>query len=218
MNMKRIRCIAVFAVLAQAGAFAQGPVEKPVFEIVSFKVGSDYYPMLDGKSAVIPADSGEFPRTEGEKVDQRQRRGGYAARREEIRSRGQLRSRIQLISDATWVKLTIRNAAVRPIRAIVWDFAFPRFEEGRLVLRQEVASKAEIKPGEKKTVKFPLPPGASKCKVIHIDAKAEAEHGQPPPNYDSVCGEGVHDATQLKQETVRIKRIEFADGSIWPQP
>ena len=81
MNMKRIRCIAVFAVLAQAGAFAQGPVEKPVFEIVSFKVGSDYYPMLDGKSAVIPADSGEFPRTEGEKVDQRQRRGGHIAHR-----------------------------------------------------------------------------------------------------------------------------------------
>ncbi|MFN0086593.1 MAG: hypothetical protein ACKVX9_14485 [Blastocatellia bacterium] len=214
--MKQILCIAVFAFLPQAVALAQAG--KPVFEVQSFKVGSDYYPLLDAKSPVITADSGDFPRTESEKVYRQQsgRRGGYA-RNEDIRARGQLRSRIQVIGDATWVRLTIRNAGEKPMRMIHWDFAFPRFEDGKLALRFDVASKAEIKPGEKKTLKQQLPPGANKCKVIHVDAAEEARNG-PPGNFESVCGKGIHDATQLKQETVIIKRIEFADGSVWQRP
>jgi hypothetical protein len=188
-----------------------------VVEILSFKVGSDYYQMLDGRSAVIPADSSEYPRTEGERIQRQQNsRRSSSQRSEDLKARGRQSSRIHVISDATFVKAEVKNTGAKQIRLIDWDFAFPRLVNNQLALRYDVSTKIDIKPGAKKALKQQLPAGASKCKVIHLTAEdLNAEKGRV---FDSVCGEGVHDGSYLKQETVSIKRIEYADGSIWVKP
>jgi len=195
-------------------AQAESSPYKTGIEILGFKVGSDYYPLLDGKSPIITADSSDYPRTESEKLYRQQTsRRGAAARAEELRARGQLRSRIKVISDASWVKATVKNTGSKTIKAVDWDFAFPRFEGEKLALRYDVSTRIEIRPGEKQALKQPLPAGASKCKVIHVGGdEAVDEKGKP---FDSVCGQGIHDGSHLKQETVSIKRIEYADGSVW---
>jgi hypothetical protein len=111
-----------------------------------------------------------------------------------------------VIDMAEWVNISVKNLSEKTIKAIEWDFAFPRYENDKLVLRFDVSSKADIKPGSKKTIKQPLPPGAMKCKVVTIsDGKA----------FESVCSKSFQDPTQSPQEPVSIKKIEYADGSVW---
>lgn len=203
-----------FAAMLHVGAHIQPSVP---LEILSFKVGSDYYPLLDGKSPVVSADSSDYPKPESEKIYRDQgRRRSSTARMEELKARGRMSSRIQVISDASFVKTEFKNTGEKPIRSIDWDFAFPRFDGDQIALRFGVSSKVEIKPGAKKALKQQLPVGASKCKVIHLSADdLKAEKGKV---FDSVCGQGIHDGSHLNQETISIKRIEYVDGSVWMKP
>ena len=54
------------------------------FDIVSFKIGTDSYPMLDNKPPIMSADNPDFPRLPGEVVARQTRRG---ERNEEIKAR-----------------------------------------------------------------------------------------------------------------------------------
>lgn len=207
-----------FSVLSQSNAQINSPADKPALEIVSFKIGNNYYPLLDRQPSAFSAEAVEVPQTEADKLarrtaqanrqsstyNQNTPRGVIAP--EDKSSRGRLRSTIRVIDMAEWVNISVRNLSGKPIKAIEWDFAFPRYENDKLVLRYNVSSKAEIKPGGKKTLKQPLPQGAMKCKVVTIsDGKA----------FESVCSKTFQDPTQLPQEPVAIKRIEYADGSVW---
>ncbi|HZS09305.1 MAG TPA: hypothetical protein VFD58_31010 [Blastocatellia bacterium] len=183
--------------------------DKPPVEILSFKIGTDYYPMLDQKPSTMTADNPDFPRPESEGMSKRPR----SARNEDIRSRGKLRSQIKVISDAQWVNVVIKNTGTKAIKAVEWDFAFPRYEEGRLALRYDVTSKVEIKAGGKKTLKQQLPPGATRCQAIIVSA--DAGRDEKAKTSEAVCGPGFLDPSKLKQETVTIKRIEYADDSVW---
>jgi hypothetical protein len=192
--------------------------DKPALEIVSFKIGNNYYPLLDRQPSAFSAETVEIPQTEAEKLARRTAqanrgnptynqatpRGVIAP--EDKSSRGRLRSTIRVIDLAEWVNVSVKNLSDKPIKTIEWDFAFPRYENDKLVLRFDVSSKADIKPGGKKTLKQPLPQGAMKCKVVTIsDDKA----------FESVCSKSFQDPTQSPQEPVSIKRIEYADGSVW---
>ncbi|HEX4951007.1 MAG TPA: hypothetical protein VFZ34_30390 [Blastocatellia bacterium] len=192
--------------------------DKPTLEILNFKIGNNYYPLLDRQPSAFSAEAVEVPQTEAEKLARRTAqanrqnstynqstpRGVIAP--EDKSSRGRLRSTIRVIDMAEWVNVSVKNLSDKPIRAITWDFAFPRYEDGKLVLRYEVSSKADIKPGGKKTLKQPLPPGAMKCKVVTIsDGKA----------FESVCSKSFQDPSQFHQDAVSIKKIEYADGSVW---
>jgi hypothetical protein len=117
-----------------------------------------------------------------------------------------LQSTIRVIDLAEWVNLSIRNTSGKAIKAIEWDFAFPRREGDKIVLRYEVSSKADIKPGGKKTLKQPLPPGAMKCKVVTISGEKA---------FEAVCSKSFQDPSQFPQEAVSIKKIVYADGSVW---
>ena len=206
-------CIS-FSVLSQS---SQAP-DKPALEIVSFKIGNNYNPLLDGQPSAFSAETVELPQTEAEKLARRTaqaNRGNSTYNQstprgviapEDKNSRGRIRSTIRVIDLAEWVNISIKNLSDKPIKTIEWDFAFPRYENGKLVLRFDVSSKADIKPGGKKTLKQPLPQGAMKCKVVTIsDGKA----------FESVCSKNFQDPTQAPQEPVSIKRIEYADGSVW---
>lgn len=167
---------------------------------------------------MFTADNPDLPRTDvervtGQTVNQGTRRRGISAQMESSRAQGKLRTRIRVISDAHSVNVVIRNAGTKTIEAIEWDFAFPRYVDGQMILRYDVLSKAEIKPGGKKTLKQSLPVGATHCKTVVVNAENEKQ--EKANTSEAVCGPGVHDPSYLKQETVSIKRIEYVDGSVW---
>jgi hypothetical protein len=183
----------------------------PPVEVLSFKIGSDYYPMLDSKDSMYTADNPDFPRPETERMaGQGSRRRG---RMEDSKSQGKLRSKIKVVGEADYVNLSIKNTGAKAIKTIEWDFAFPRYVNSQMVLRYDVSTKVEIKPGAKKSLKQPLPLGASRCKIVNVDAENSEE--EKAKINESICGPGINDPSHLKQETVTIKRIEYADGSVW---
>lgn len=203
--------VSCVSALAQAPALATPPVE-----IGSFKIGTDYYPMLDSKPSTMTADNPEFPRPPLETAARKNRRGGFGERNEEIKARGKSHTTLLVINDAQWVSLALKNTGTKLIKTVVWDFAFARKEEGELLARYEVLSQVEIKPGGKKTLKHPLPPGASRCQVLHV-SEAATQNGKAKA-VEMICGRGINDPTQLpeKPEPVILKRIEYADGTAWP--
>ena len=189
----------------------------PPVEIISHKIGSEYYPMLDRPSMTAPpmtAEIGDIPSTTNERMA-RQGRGKFGAPLEERRARGRLRSYTRVIDNAQLVQVVVKNTGAKPIKVVEWDFAFPRYENGQLLSRYDVATKVEIKTGGKKTLKHKLPPGAKRCEVV----KVISDENQPEKTiaFEAVCGRGFHDPSLLnqKQETILIKRIEYMDGSVW---
>ena len=205
------------AILAACiSAFAQAPAPTTVpAEIISFKIGTDYYPMLDSKPSTMSAENPDFPRPPLESAARKNRRGGFGERHEEIKARGKSRTTLLVINAAQWVSLALKNTGTKPINAVVWDFAFARKEEGTLLLRHEVSSQVEIKPGGKKTLKQSLPPGATRCQVLQVSEDA-TPNGKAKA-VEMVCGRGINDPSQLseKPEPVTLKRIEYVDGSVW---
>ena len=206
-------CVSV-AVLSQSNQ----ATDKPVLEIINFKIGNNYNPLLDRQPSAFSAEAVEIPQTEAEKLARRTAQANRANSTynqstprgviapEDKSSRGRLPSTVRVIDMAEWVNISIKNLSDKAIKAIEWDFAFPRYEDNKLVLRFAVSSKADIKPGGKKTLKQPLLQGAMKCKVVTIsDGKA----------FESVCSKSFQDPSQFSQEPVSIKRIEYADGSVW---
>jgi hypothetical protein len=191
--------------------------DKPPVEIISHKIGAEYYPMLDRPSMTAPpmtAETGDMPMTVSEQIA-RQGRSKFGVPIEERRARGRLRSYTRVIDNAQLVQVVIRNTESKPIKVVEWDFAFPRYEGGQLLSRYDVTTRIEIKPGGKKTLKHQLPPGAKRCEVV----KVISDENQPEKTiaFEAVCGKGFYDPSLLnqKQETISIKRIEYADGSIW---
>lgn len=195
----------------------KAPADKPHVEIISHKIGAEYYPMLDRPSMTAPpmtAETGDIPSTPNERLA-RQGRGKFGATLEERRDRGRLRSYTRVIDNAQLVQIVIRNTGAKTIKVVEWDFAFPRYEGGQLLSRYDVATRIEIKPSGKRTLKHKLPPGAKRCEVV----KVISDENQPEKTiaFEAVCGQGIHDPSLLnqKQETISIKRIEYTDGSVW---
>ncbi len=191
--------------------------DKPPVEIISHKIGAEYYPMLDRPSMTAPpmtAETGDMPMTVSEQLA-RQGRSKFGVPPEERRARGRLRSYTRVIDNAQLVQVTIRNTESKPIKVVEWDFAFPRYEGGQLLSRYDVTTRVEIKPGGKKTLKHKLPQGAKRCEVVKVIS--DKDQPEKTSAFEAVCGQGFHDPSLLnqKQETISIKRIEYADGSVW---
>ena len=196
--------------------------EKPPVEIISHKIGIEYYPMLDRPSLTAPpmtAEIGELPQTENERVARQRHRGNKNTAApiapENASARGRQSSYTRVIDNAQLVQVVVKNTGSKPIKVVEWDFAFPRYENGQLLSRYGVTTEVEIKPGGRKTLKHKLPPGAKRCEVV----KVISDENQPEKiiTFEAVCGQGFHDPSLLnqKQETISIKRIEYADGSVW---
>ncbi len=197
-------------------------LEKPPFEIISHKIGIEYYPMLDRPSLTSPpmtAEIGELPQTENERQARQRSRGNKNTAApitpESARARGRQSSYTRVIDNAQLVQVVVKNTGSKPIKVVEWDFSFPRYENGQLLSRYDVTTKVEIKSGGKKTLKHKLPPGAKRCEVV----KVISDENQPEKiiAFEAVCGQGFHDPSLLnqKQETISIRRIEYADGSLW---
>jgi len=211
---------------AQATAIPTAPeivstAVKPPVEIVRYKIGMDYYPMLDRPSLTTPpmtADIGELPPTENERLARQSRRPNYRTTApiapEDKRSRGRLSSYLRVINDAQIVQIVVKNTE-KKIKSLDWDFAFPRYEDGKLLARYDVLSKVEIEPGGKKTLKYHLPAGAKKCEVVRV--VRDEKQTEKTSTFEAVCGRGFNDPLLhgQRQETVSIKRIAFADGTSW---
>ncbi|MEP7340256.1 MAG: hypothetical protein ABI977_21165, partial [Acidobacteriota bacterium] len=134
---------------SQSSAANQPAAEKAPVQIVSYKIGSDYYPMLDRPSLTSPqmtAENAEAPPTENERIARQQRartNKNVAApiAPEERPSRDRLRSYTRVIDNAQLVQVVIKNTEAKPIKSVDWDFAFPRYENGVLLSRYDVTTK-----------------------------------------------------------------------------
>ena len=221
--------IAIAAIVAGQAQTPNNPAvtgaassEKPPVEIISHKIGIEYYPMLDRPSLTSPpmtAEIGELPQTENERTARQRNRGNRNTAApiapENARARSRQSSYTRVIDNAQLVQVVVKNTGYKPIKVVEWDFAFPRYENGQLLSRYDVTTKVEIKSGGKKTLKYKLPPGAKRCEVV----KVINDENQPEKiiSFEAVCGQGFHDPSLLnqKQETISIKRLEYADGSVW---
>ncbi len=215
--MKRL-IIMLGAILISASSvvLCQSANDRPLFEIVSFKIVSYYNPLLE-RSAPMDAGGRELERTPAEKVAAANRTTPRTPqeRANEIGIAPGAAPRLKHVSPAEWVYFTVKNTSGKAIKRIVWEFAFLRMEQGQLVLQQTVTNEVELKPDKQKTFRQPLPAGASRCKVVSV----QQENGKVVvPEY--VCGRGFADPSLLKEkpEPVAIKRIEFVDGSSWERP
>ena len=207
-------------------AASESPLNKPPVEIVSHKIGQDYYPMLDRPSLTSPqmtAENGDVPLTENERIARQQvprnnKNAAAPVAPEDRRSRGRLRSYTRVIDNAQLVQVVVKNTESKAIKSVDWDFAFPRYENGVLLSRYDVTTQIEIKPGSKKTIKHQLPAGAKKCEVVRV--VNDETQPEKVSTFEAVCGKGFHDPSLLKQkqETISIKRIEYVDGSVWQRP
>ncbi len=190
------------------------PPPAPI-EILSFKLVSYDNPLLQPSSSTS-ADARELPRTPAERVANAQRTTPRSPqeRANEIGVPPGAAPAIKVISAAEWAYLTIKNTAAKPIKTLTWEYAFLRMEQGRLATQSFVISQTEIKPGAKKTIRHPLPPGATRCQVINA-RETNAEVGKP---FDYVCGRGFKDPSLLREKPapVTLKRIEYLDGTVWP--
>lgn len=199
------------------------PVERFPFEIVSYKIGADYYPMLDRPSMTSPqmtAETGDMPQTENERLNQQRTRPSTKNTAAPIapgdtRLRGRIRTYTRVIDEAQFVQVVLKNTEANTVKSIVWDFAYPRYEDGVLILRHDVTSKAEIKPNGKKTLKYKLPAGVKKCEVVRV--VKNQDQSEKVNTFEAVCGLGFSDPSLLNQklETITIKRIEYSDGTVW---
>jgi hypothetical protein len=229
MKPARLITLALFAAIAASVAGqaqtattptatdSKALVDKPPVEIVSHKIGVEYYPMLDRPGMTAPpmtAETGDIPRAANEPIA---RRNGsrFSVPPEERRAQGRLRSYTRVIDDAQLVQLVVKNTGAKPIKVVEWDFAFLRYENGQLLSRYDVTTKVEIKPGGKKTLKQRLPPGAKRCEVVKV--VSGGSRMEPVNALEVVCGRGFHDPSlsNQKPETISIKRIEYTDGSVW---
>jgi hypothetical protein len=173
-----------------AAAENKASADKPPVEILSHKIGPEYYPMLDSRSSVaspMAAENGGIPRLPNEPSPS-------PSDPKERRAQGRLHSSsLRGAASSQIIQVVIKNTGAKSVKVVEWNFLFPHCENGQFVPRYDVATMVKIKPSGKKTLKRRLSPCASRCempKVIGIDE-------------------------MRKQERISIKRIEYVDGSVW---
>ena len=94
-------------------------------------------------------------------------------------------------------KASVKNTGAKTIKAIDWDYVFFEPDTEHEVERRQFTSDAKIAPGKTKGLEVLI--------------------STPPTRTVSVYALGK-DEQRSVQGRVVIVRIEYADGSVWPQP
>jgi hypothetical protein len=164
----------------------------------------------------MSAENSDTPMTANERSASQRNRRYRSAHPEDMRTVGRLNSYVRVTDNERLVKVVVKNTGSKPIKAVDWDFAFPRYENGRLLSRYDVTTRVEIKPGGKKTLKQILPPGAKRCDIVRVAGRGNGSNNV----IEMVCAQGFNYSSLMnqQQETVSIKRIEYVDGSVWQKP
>jgi len=190
----------------QEGQSSTSPTSS--LEVVKFRIDADLSRLLARKPSPVTADNPDGPTTISDTLQYSNPRR-RSVRQAEARERGRSRTHVRVIGAAETITLTVRNRGTSTIRSFVWDFAFPRYVGGKLVTRQQVTSRVEIKPGAKKTVEYPLPTGARRCQTIVVLPETSGEKGGESV-FEAVCGPGFQDSSGLEEPTVLIRQVEEA--------
>ena len=170
----------------QAAAQNKASADKPPVEILSHKIGPEYYRMLDSRSSIaspMAAENGDIPRLPNEPNTPEERRA-------QVRRHS---SYPRATDPPQLIQVVVKNTGDKSIKVVEWDFAFPHCENGQFVPRYDVTTMVKIKPGGQKTLKRRLSPGARGCEMPKVISINEIR----------------------KQEMISIKRIGYVDGSIW---
>jgi len=94
-------------------------------------------------------------------------------------------------------KASVRNTGTKTIKAIDWDYIFLEPDTEHEVERRQFTSDAKIAPGKTKGLEVLI--------------------ATPPTRTVSVYALGKDEQRSVRGRVV-IVRIEYADGSVWPQP
>jgi hypothetical protein len=95
-------------------------------------------------------------------------------------------------------RVTVKNTGGKTIRSVGWDYVFIDPPGGREVARHSFESRGRIKPGRSK-------------ELIHFSVSAPTK----------VVGADTVSSGDVRRpfvERLIIKRIEYADGSVWARP
>jgi hypothetical protein len=169
--------------------------DNPPVDILTYKIGPEYYVILDRPSSIAPSMAAEnavleeMPNTPplagygapggGPQCDARRWEGMIHSKRSS--------SEVRNDYGPDLFQLVIKNTSAKSIKAVEWDFLFPHCENDQFVPRYDVTTRTKIKPGGRKMLKSNMP--------VHDLCKMPENPG--------------------KQEVVSIKRIEYVDGSVW---
>jgi hypothetical protein len=95
--------------------------DKPPVEILSYKIGAEYYPMLDRPGMTAPpmtAETGDLPGPMNERLaSQSRRKSGVPI--EDLRARGRLRSYARVTDNtqnAQLIQVVVKNTGAKPIK------------------------------------------------------------------------------------------------------
>jgi hypothetical protein len=195
-----------------APATTQASADKPPLEIISHKISAEHYPILDERSEIAPpmtADIGDWPRLRNEPLPSHSK---FDVAPELRREEGRPHSYTRIVDNARQIQAVVKNIGSKAIKAIEWDFPFPRYQNGQFLQRYSVTTKVGIIPGGQKTLKYRLPPGAKRCEVGRVTAGRQTAN-----RIEVVCAQNfsLPPLLNLKQEPISIKRIEYVDGSVW---
>lgn len=196
--------LAASAFWGQEGQPSASPTSS--LEVVRFRIEADLSRLLDRKPSPFTADNPDVPTTISDTLQYSNPRR-RSVRQEEARARGRWQTRVRVVGEAETITLTVRNRGTSTIRSFVWDFAFPRYVGGKLVTRQQVTSRVEIRPGAKKTVEYQLPTGARRCQTIVVRPEGSGDKGSESV-FEAVCGPGFQDSSGLDEPTVLIRQVE----------
>ena len=109
--------------------------------------------------------------------------------------------------------LEIKNDSSKTVKAVEWDLIYPRVVKGKVSLRFAVRSNVKMQPGETRMIRKAIPRDkADRCGVVVITSDRPVPTDRVVANG---CGAVVNVLKGSDRERVSIKRIEYADGSVW---
>lgn len=113
--------------------------------------------------------------------------------------------------------VVVRNDSQKLVRAVEWDFVYLRKDKGRVSLRYTVKSEKKIKPGEAQTLAkhIKLPHRQEFCWHIFIQSPSSPPRLSIWGNTNMRLCEKVFVQEGWDREKATIRRVEYADGTVW---
>ena len=108
-----------------------------------------------------------------------------------------------------YATVTLRNSGTKAVKAIDWEYILPRFVKGKEVDAYRVRSKAKLQPGATLTLSSLVP--RDDCSGTFLNARGVQW-------ISGTCRLGGTRTTAWYRQGARLKRIRYADGSVWQAP
>jgi len=110
-----------------------------------------------------------------------------------------------------YATLFVRNTGTKMIKAIEWDYVHPHVAGKKVLLRREARSKVNLGPNEERVLQVSVPEGGKRCPVAFYKP-AGTTNGYYFSTRCNARGEAPYG---WDKERARLRRVEYADGTVW---